>query len=172
VIAAVALWLVWPVSVEATTVVFDPPSGRPGTEVTVFGDVCLYQGGERVEFSDRFVPQTPEGATAFFTPVAAVEVSPIGGEETEFGIDTSVQAFTVPRMPTGDYYLYVSCTDASACCVLLEPTFRVLAVPDTSTDRGLPMGTPGPVWVLGLAFVVGLGMVALRRPAAGNRKAR
>jgi hypothetical protein len=157
-----AVLLVWPVSAAATVVTFQPSEGRPGTEVTVLGDLCLYQLGEQMLFSDRVVPQLPDGQTDVFKPVAVAEVTPVGGQQTENGIDTSVQVFAVPRLPAGDCYLYLNCLDNDVCCVPLEPTFRVLAAPDTSTESVLRPGTGTPWWVLGLAFALGFGVTAIR----------
>ena len=157
-----AVWLIWPASAAATRVTFDPAVAPHGTEVEISGDICLYQGGDTLLFSDRFIPQLPDGSTGNFRPVAVAPVTPVGGTQTEYGTDTSIQEFTVPRLPAGDYYLYLSCMEADACCVPLEPTFRVLAVPDTSTEQMAREDTGVPLWVLSLAFTLGLGVADAR----------
>jgi hypothetical protein len=145
------------------SVKYEPPEGRPGTEVSVSGLVCgYYQGDDQLWFSDRFVPQLSDGSTVVFDPVAAAALTPISGAQTEYGIQTSAQAFIVPRLPAGDYYLYAACTDADACCVPLEPTFRILGTPNTSTTPP-PQAQIERLWlVVVLGFVVGLAMMALR----------
>ena len=153
--------LVWPVSASATTVKLEPAEAPPGTVVTVLGQICLYQGGDTLLFSDRFVPQLPDGITDDFTPVAEADVAPVDGEGTDYGIETSVQRFTVPDMPAGDYFVYLSCSDASACCLPLEPTFRVMAAPDTATELRPRAETDVPGLILVLAFILGLGMTTV-----------
>jgi hypothetical protein len=168
-VVLVTAWLLSPVSAIATTVTFQPSEARPGTDVTVTGALCTYQGSEQIVFSDRFFGQLPDGETERFKPDAVVFVTPIGGEQTEFGLNTSVQRFTVPRLPVGDYYLYFNCLDASVCCIPLEPTFRILAVPDTGTASLLRAEPSTPWWVLGLAFALGLGMGAIRMRSTRSR---
>jgi hypothetical protein len=94
--------------------------------------------------------------------VATAILTPVGGAETEFGVIDAAARFVVPRLPADRYYLYVACLDADACCVPLDPTFRVLAVPDTATEPVLRAETGGPWWVLGLAFALGFAMTAIR----------
>jgi len=172
-VALGAVVLVWPVSAVAIGVTFEPPEGRPGTTVSIPGGPCGLAQDDQVWFSDRFVPQLPDGQTEFFKPVAAVALTPVGGELTENGIvNTIAQTFVVPKLPAGDYYLYAACTEASACCVPLQPTFRVLAAPDTATYSRVPYGT-APLWpVLGLAFAVGGAMMAFRLRSTNSARRR
>lgn len=159
-IAFGALSLVWPERADAATVVYNPSQARPGTTITISGPVCgLYQDNDFVLFSDRFAPQLPDGITDLPRADASAVLTPVGGELTEHGIFTNLQTFVVPKLPAGDYFLYGSCNDASACCVPLEPTFRVLGAPNTSTEEALQTET-GPPWlVLGVVFAVAFAMI-------------
>jgi hypothetical protein len=161
-IVIATVWLVWPGSVFAADVTYEPAAGKPGTRITVFGDICVYQLGEQLLFSDRSVPLLPDGETDTFKPVAAVDIVPIDGEQTKNGITTSRQVFVVPRIPGGNYYLYLNCLDADACCTLLEPTFSVLAAPETSTVSTVRYRTSVPWLFLSASFAIGVALMAHR----------
>ena len=163
-VALGAVVLASPAPAAALIVTFEPSQGHPGSKISIPKTICPYQqrGLDQVWFSDRFVPQGQDGITASFRPVATATLTPVGGTETEFGIIDAAATFVVPRLPAGRYYLYMACWDADACCVPLEPTFRVLAAPDTATKGVLRAESGGPWWVLGLAFALGFGMTALR----------
>ncbi len=140
-VALGAVVLASPAPAAAVDVTFEPSQGRPGSKIAIPETICAYQqsGLDQVWFSDRFVPPSPDGITDF-RPVATAILTPVGGTETEFGIIDAAARFVVPRLPAGRYYLYVACWDADACCVPLEPTFRVLGAPDTSTEEVLTSG--------------------------------
>lgn len=155
------------------SVTFDPPQGRPGSKISVPETICgIYEPTvDQIWFSDRFVPQNPDGSTAFFSPEGTADIIPEPGEATDFGIVDNGMTFVVPRVPAGEYYLYVSCSDASACCVPLQPTFQVLALPDTATVSPTRSGTAIPMLVLGLSFGIGAAFMTfrLRRPKTPRR---
>jgi hypothetical protein len=162
VVALGAVVLASPAPAAAVDVTFEPSQARPGSNISIPETICLYQPGlDQVWFSDRLVPPSPEGITDF-RPVATAILTPVGGEETEFGIIDAAARFVVPRLPAGRYYLYVACWDADACCVPLQPTFRVLGAPDTSTEQVPRAETGAPWWVLGLAFGLGFAVTAIR----------
>jgi hypothetical protein len=163
-VALGAVVLASPAPAYALNVNFEPSQGVPGSTISIPESLCPYQPGlDQVWFSDRFVLQDPDGITEFFRPVATAILTPVGGTETEFGIFDAAASFIVPRLPAGRYYLYVACWEASACCLPLQPTFRVLATPDTATEEVSRAESGTPWWVLGLAFTLGLGMTAMRR---------
>jgi hypothetical protein len=139
--------------------------------VTISGPVCtVYQDNDFIWFSDEFAPQLPDGQTDIGRPDAVAVLTPVGGVVTENGITTTVQTFVVPKLPAGDYFLYAACNEASACCEPLEPTFRVLGIPDTSTYEPV-RSDAGPQWiVLGVAFAVGLAMILTRSRSSVSRR--
>ena len=156
------LWLAAPAAAAAYPVTFDPPAARPGGTVLVSPNRCGYADPmyDYILFSSKLVEPSPEGIIDL-RPDATAHLIPVGGEASEFGIMDSDARFVVPRLPAGDYYVYLSCYDADACCVPIEPTFRVLSIPDTSVAA--PRNTAGAtVAVLALVFLAATA-VFLRR---------
>ncbi len=154
-------------TVAAVDVAFEPPEGRPGTIVEVDYECAVTPDGAHVGppfdamiFSRR--PARLEPDTGYvdrgdplLSEFPAAGLTFVGPHST----------FVVPRVPGGIYYLYATCAEHDLLDPL-EPTFRVIGVPATSTDAARP--EPRNVsWVLpGLAF--GLALAVAYR-SAGRR---
>jgi hypothetical protein len=63
------------------SVTFDPPQGRPDSKISVPETICgIYEPTvDQIWFSDRFVPQNPDGSTAFFSPEGTADIIPEPG---------------------------------------------------------------------------------------------
>jgi hypothetical protein len=134
-------------------VVFDPPAGRAGQEITVRNVVP----GRPVGVLDDC---TSPGGFVFLDPASDYEAPAWRGTPTR-------PVFTVPALPPGDYEVTMFC-DEPGIGQVLTPRFTILGLPETSIASVPADGPRAPDMrsAVLLTFPVAL-VVVLRRLRVG-----